>query len=109
MLPKLLTSGEEAQVVETDGWVDLLVISGQDIVNWITIVNEGDWPGFWRITDDVNGGETPAIRLACGSGESGGRRAGVNIPCSGLSGATIQVKKGLMGGDLSGLFAFAGK
>jgi hypothetical protein len=101
------SSGEEAISTEGQGddWVDLLTVPGSSIANWISVVNEGDFAGFWRLVSED--GETAPARLPCGGGSPGERRAGFNIPCPGFSGGRLQVKRGLLGGHLTGLWAFA--
>jgi hypothetical protein len=101
-------SSGESPIEETKGeWTDVLEIPGTSIVGWMTVINEGDWPGWFRLVDAQ--GEGAVCRLPCGGGESGERRASLAIPCPGFSGGRLQVRKGLLGGDLTGVYAFAGK
>lgn len=107
MLPTIHSTGDGGFETSTDDWEDVLEIPGTSLVNSVTLINEGDWAGYWRFTDDD--GSTPAVRLAAGAGEPGERRHGLVIPTPGLSGARLQVKKSLLGGHLSGIHAFATK
>lgn len=102
----IYTSGEEP-IEAGDEWATLLEVPGHSLVNYISVVNEGDLPGFWRLVS-TSGTETPSVRLPCGGGDAGSRRAGFNIPCPGWSG-TLQVRVGVIGGRLTGLFAWGMK
>jgi hypothetical protein len=106
-LPYIASSGDSAVETADNEWTDVLEIPGTAVVNWITLINEGDWSGYWRLTD--GDGATTATRLVAGAGEPGGRRSVINIPCPGLSGARLQVKKALMGDHLTGIYAFGMK
>jgi hypothetical protein len=101
----IVSSGELPQEASTDDWTSVLEIPQGTIVNSITLINEGDWPGFWRVVE----GEVPTApaRLPVGGGEPGGRRAAVNISCRSLTNARLEVKRGVLAGNLTGLWAFA--
>lgn len=102
----IITSGEEPISATESDWVDVLIVPGTSVVNYIVLVNEGDWPGWWRLVQGENDvEETPPARLYSGAGESGERQAGLTISCPGFSGGRLQIRKGLLGGDLTGIFA----
>lgn len=106
MLPTILSTGDAPFETSTDDWETVLEVSGQVIVNHIVLINEGDWAGYWRIVDQDDNATAP-VRLTAGAGDSGERRSAVTVPTPGLSGARLQVKRGLGGGHLSGIHAYA--
>jgi hypothetical protein len=107
-LPTIHSTGDMGYETSSDGWEDCMEIPGSSVVNHVTIINEGDWAGWWRFADD-EGNATPPVRLAAGAGEPGERRHGVVIPTPGLSGVKLQVRRSLMGGPLVGIHAYATK
>jgi hypothetical protein len=104
-LPYVVSSGETPKIA-SDEWITVLEIPGTNLINWISVVNNGDEPGFWRLVD-LDGNESPPAHLIVGGGEPGSRRAGFNIPCGGFSGK-FQIRAD--GGRLvTGVFAFGMK
>lgn len=119
-LPNIIPSGEVAKEAG-DEWETVLEITSP--VDWISVINEGDEPGFWRLvtakleskTDIFQQVEnsfkdhaTEAARLPAGGGEPGSRRAGFNIPAAGFIGK-LQVRGPGDGRRLTGIFATAMK
>lgn len=103
---KVHSTGESPISVESDDWEDVLEFPGTEVfTGMLTILNEGDWPGFWRIVGAD--GTTPAVRLPAGGGEPGDRRAAVNVPVRNVSGHKLQLKRAALGGHLERIFAFA--
>jgi hypothetical protein len=104
----VIVSGDEPISAESEtDWTDVLVVPGTTVINFINLINEGDWPGFWRLTSGDE--DTAAVRLPAGGGEPGERRAAITIPCPGFSGGKLQVRKGLLGGSVTGLWAYGMK
>jgi len=104
----LITSGEDAESVDkAEVWVDILTIPGTVVVDYIILLNEGDFSGMFRLVEGDK--ESPAARLPSGAGEPGQRRSSVTIPCIGFSGGSLQVKKISGEGNVTGLWAWAGR
>jgi hypothetical protein len=92
----IFSSGETPLTVSSIGadWRNILEVPGTALVNSITIVNEGDAAGFWRLwSSDAD--VSPSIRLPAHSSTT--------VPAPGFSGA-VQVKAEAR--LLTGLFAF---
>jgi hypothetical protein len=104
----LVTSGDDSQSVDKpEKWEDILIVPGTLVVDYIILINEGDFPGMFRLVEGDK--ESPAARLPAGPGEPGQRRSAINIPCVGFSGGSLQVKKIVGEGHVTGLWAWAGK
>ncbi len=97
-----------SEPVSTDmEWATVVEVPGTSLVNWFTLVNEGDDAGFWRLVDG-DGKESGEARLPSGGGEAGTRRAAINIPAPGFAGK-LQVRADGVGRRVTGVFAFGMK
>jgi hypothetical protein len=102
-LPYIATT-KGPQEAGADEWKTILDFG---VVNWLTVVNNGDLAGEWRLMDN-SGEATDAAHLPVGAGEPGQRRAAFNIPCPGFTGK-LQVKASSIGERLTNLHAFGMK
>lgn len=105
-VPYIASSGDEPKSAG-DEWVTVLDVEGTRLINWISLINEGDSPGFWRLVD-VAGAATAECRLPVGGGDVGSRRMAMNITCPGFSGQ-LQIRSGVLGGRVEGIYAFGSK
>lgn len=102
-LPFVASSGIEPIGTEDHEWVTVLEVGASQTIDYITLHNDGEAPGFWRLVDlFLEAQATDPARLEAGPSIT-------TIPCPGLKGAKLQVKRDLLDGHLKGVYAWGMK